>query len=367
MSHIAIDARIINSSTGRYVERLLTYLEKIDHKNNYTILVPSIDIEYWQPTSDNFKLVDCNYKNYSLGEQFGFRRQLKKLDADLVHFCMPQQPIWYRHPKVTTVHDLILFHTYLSEKNWLVFRLTQLVGRVVFKSVGKRSETVITPSQYTQRAFQKFAHLPAEKVQVVYNAADAVSSRERAYKLPFKRFLLYVGSQTDYKNIKRLIDAHKQVQDTHDPNLGLVLVGRKGYYTDKNEAHAEKIGNRNVVFTGFLPDDQLAWLYKNTAAYVFPSMMEGFGLPALEAMQYGAPVISSHNTCLPEVYRNAALYFDPENTDDMAEKIITVLSDKKLADSLSKSGKSRVQEFSWRACAEQTHAIYKQALKSHKK
>ena len=119
--HIAIDARIINSTTGRYVERLLTYLQDIDHTNTYSVLVRAKDINYWTPTNKNFSIIVAEFANYSLAEQFGFKRFLKKLHPDLVHFCMPQQPVGYKGKKVTTFHDLTLVKTYNSDKNWLVF------------------------------------------------------------------------------------------------------------------------------------------------------------------------------------------------------------------------------------------------------
>jgi glycosyltransferase involved in cell wall biosynthesis len=362
MSHIVIDARVINSSTGRYVERLLTYLEKIDKTNEYTVLVPSVDLNYWKPSKKNFKVIAADFKNYSFSEQFAFRRLLKSLNADLVHFCMPQQPILYHKKKVTTVHDLILLNTYNSDKNWFIYHFKQTVGRFVFKSLGRHSAAIITPSQYTKRGFTKYAHIPDSKVHVIYNAADKVHAKPRTYKLPFDKYLLYVGSQSDYKNIECLIAAHQRVREHFDKDLGLVLVGRKSYYTEKHEAYTNRIGAEKVVFAGFLPDDQLAYLYKNCSAYVFPSLMEGFGLPGLEAMQLGAPVISSYATCLPEIYANAAIYFNPTDVDDMAEKVISVLSDPKLAKDLSKRGEQRVQDFSWENCARETHQVYMDVL-----
>ena len=137
MSHIAIDARVINSGTGTYVVKLLEYLQKIDHQNTYSILVPTKDKDYWQPTNSNFNVLTIDFKNYSLAEQLGFKTFLDDLSPDLVHFCMPQQPIRYRGKHVTTVHDMTLLNTYNSDKNWLVFHAKQLVGRWVFKKIAK--------------------------------------------------------------------------------------------------------------------------------------------------------------------------------------------------------------------------------------
>src|SRR5690606_7633188 len=128
-------ARIINSSTGTYVERLLHYLQDIDKDNNYTILVRRKDRKYWKPRNSNFCVVIAEFDNYSFGEQLGFKKLLDSLHADLVHFCMPQQPVLYSGKKITTIHDLTLMKTYNSDKNWFVYKMKQSIGRFVFKSV----------------------------------------------------------------------------------------------------------------------------------------------------------------------------------------------------------------------------------------
>ncbi len=358
---IAIDARIINSSTGRYVERLLDYLQDIDTKNEYVVLVPPKDRDFWKPRVKNFIIKTISYDNYSLGEQIGFLRYLNKLDADLVHFCMPQQPIFYNKPHVTTVHDLTLLKTYNSDKNWLVFHLKQFVGKFVFKLVGRTSAHIITPSEYTKQEYMKFAGIPAKKVAVTYEAAGIKDTRAKHYKLPYKKFLLYVGQQSDYKNIKRLIQAHQSLLKKY-PDLGLVLVGAKNASAKQNETWTKENGFNNITFTGFVSNEELAWLFKNCRVYVFPSLMEGFGLPGLEAMAYGAPVVSSNATCLPEVYGEAAEYFDPLNIDDIAHSIEKVLTSEKRRVELVKKGYLQVKKYSWRVMAQQTHRVYMHAL-----
>ena len=179
---------------------------------------------------------------------------------------------------------------------------------------------------------------------------------------PFKEYIMYVGQQSDYKNIKRLGDAHQKLLETH-PDLGLILVGKKNASARKNEAYFVRKGYKNILFTDFIEDAQRDWLYTECSAYVFPSLMEGFGLPALEAMGYGAPVVSSSATCLPEVYQDAAYYFDPTDTDDMARAINDVLVNKQLQESLIIKGSEQIKKYSWKRMAEQTHAIYINALK----
>ncbi|MDO8336617.1 MAG: glycosyltransferase family 1 protein [Candidatus Saccharibacteria bacterium] len=365
MKKIVIDARIINSSTGRYVERLLTYLQKIDTTNQYIVLVPKKDFDYWKPTNNNFSVQECNYKNYSFGEQFGFAMQLYKLKADLVHFCMPQQPILYLKPHVTNVHDLTLLKTYNSDKNWLIYHIKQVIGRGVFWIIGRTSKKIIAISENTKNEYVKFAGINKNKVAVTYLATDTAAETPKKIDLPYKKFIMYVGSQSDYKNIKRLVLAHQELLKTR-PELGLVLVGGLNDIARINKAWVEKNNYKNVYFAGFVPDEQLDWIYKHTEVYVFPSLMEGFGLPPLEAMAQGAPVVSSNATCLPEINGDAAHYFDPESVDDMASKIDDVLSDEKLRSDLITKGYRQVKKYSWTKTAEQTLDVYKKALSNNK-
>lgn len=363
MPHIAIDARIINSSTGRYVERLITYLQVVDTENNYSILVPEKDKDFWKPTNPNFTVRTINYPNYSFAEQTGFNTYLKELDADLVHFCMPQQPIFYPGKHVTTVHDLNLLKTYNSDKNWLKYHVKQLVGRYVFRRIAHTNTHIITPTRFTKDEYQAYSGIPESKISVTYESADKSRVSPKKYTHPFKRHIMYVGQQSDYKNIKRLGDAHQKLLEIH-PDLGLILVGKKNRSALMNEAYFTGKKYKNILFTGFVSDAELAWLYTNCAAYIFPSLMEGFGLPGLEAMLYGTPVASSNATCLPEVYGDAAAYFDPINSNEMAATIHHVLTDTALRKKLIENGYRQTKKYSWQRMAEETHQIYLDALKA---
>lgn len=361
MSHIAIDARIISSSTGTYVKNLLEYLQQVDSINNYTILVKSKDKDYWKPKNENFNILIANYKNYSFGEQIGLNRLLKKIKPDLVHFCMPQQPIWYKGKHITTFHDLTLLKTYNSDKNWLIFHIKQSIGKYVFKKVINTSEHIITPSEYTKNDILDNYKISPKKISVTYESADVFIDKLEPYDHKFNNFILYVGQQSDYKNIKRLGDAHQKLLEKH-PDLGLILVGKKNKSTKINESYFQKNNYKNILFTDFISDEQRDWLYTKAKAYIFPSLMEGFGLPGLEAMGYGTPVISSNATCLPEIYGDAALYFDPLNIDNMVDKIERVISNETLRDNLIEKGYEQINKYSWKKMAEQTHAIYMNIL-----
>lgn len=361
--HIAIDARVINSGTGTYVVKLLDHLQQIDHENHYTVLVPTRDVEYWRPHNSNFTVCTIDFANYSFSEQFGFKRYLDKLAPDLVHFCMPQQPVFYKGKHVTTVHDLTLLKTYNSDKNWLIFHLKQMIGRWVFRKIAHTNNHIIAISQTTKQEYQAHSHISDDNISVIYEAGEVQSGPLVPYDaLPFKRFIIYVGQQPDYKNLRRLAAAHQQLLSRY-PDLGLVLVGRIKEDTKSNQDYFNSQGYRNIHFTGFLPDEQRDWLLTQADAYVFPSLMEGFGLPPLETMAYGTtPVVSSNASCMPEILGDAAEYFDPLDTKDMAAAIERVITQPSLQKELVEKGITQAARYSWQRCAKETHAIYMKIL-----
>lgn len=359
--HIAIDARFLNSGTGTYGVKLLEYLQQIDTTNTYSVIVKTKDADYWQPTAPNFTVRPVPYPYYSFSEQLGFWYYLTKLAPDVVHFAMPQQPVLYRGKTVTTVHDMTLLNTYNSDKNWLVFHLKQLVGKWVFKRIATTSSHVVAISQNTKREYQDFSHIPESKISMIYEAGEVHKGELQPYDTPFKEFIMYVGQQPDYKNLRRLAEAHQLLLEKH-PDLGLIFVGRMNKDTELNKAYFKKQEYKNIHFTGFIPDSQRDWLFTEARAYVFPSLMEGFGLPPLEAMAYGTPVVSSNASCLPEVLGDAAEYFDPLNIADMAEKIENVISDEDLRFGMTARGHAQVAKYSWEKMARETHAVYMQVL-----
>jgi len=359
--HIAIDARIISSSSGRYVERLVTYLQEVDRINQYTILVREKDRDFWKPKNANFAVVVAEFDQFSFAEQLGFNSMLKKLNADLVHFGIVQQPILYRGKKVTTFHDMTLVKTYNADKNWFVYHAKQFVGKFVFKDIARTNDHIIAISEFTKKEVLDFTHVPEEKITVIYESSDVASGGSRKYPLAAKQYILNVGGHSTYKNIKRLGDAHQLLLKDY-PDLELVLVGKKNAAALINEAYFNKKKYKNITFTDFVPDDQLNWLYAHALAYVHPSLMEGFGLPGLESMNHGLPLVSSNATCLPEIYGDAAYYFDPKHVESMARAIRDVISSEKIRHDLSKKGYQQIKKYSWKKMAKETHAIYMDVL-----
>lgn len=361
MARVVIDARPINTSTGHYMLRLLQYLEKIDNTNEYIVLVPSKDLDFWKPTNPNFSIMAADFKSFTFAEQLGFNRLLKSLRADLVHFMMPQQPILYKGKTITTIHDLIPFQTWNSDKNWIIYHAKQLVGRIVVKRIGKTSDFILVPTKFIKEQYANFSGISRKKIVVTYESADLADTICKEYTSPFKKYLLYVGQQSDYKNLIRLVKAHQQLLD-HYPDLGLILVGKINRSKAGVYQYVKDTDSTNVHFTGYIPDEERNWLFPHCEAYVFPSTMEGFGLPPLEAMINGAPVISSNASCMPELYGDAVEYFDPFSVDDMSNKISRVLSNRELRSQMVQKGFKCVSKFSWEKCAQETLSVYKKSL-----
>lgn len=362
MKRIVIDARELRTSTGRYMERLLHYLQAIDRKHEYIVLLKPNDIASWNPEHSNFNKYACPHKEFGLDEQIGFKKQLDGLRADLVHFGMVQQPVWYQGRVVTTVHDLTTMRFSNPAKNSAVFTFKQQVYKYVVWRAAHKSTQVLVPSEFVAEDVMRFTGIRRDKIIVTYEAADAIAARPKPLKqLVGRQFLLYVGRPNPHKNLERLIEAFASLKPRY-PNLVLVMAGRKDANYQRVEDEAYVKGVKNLYFPGFVTEAQLRWLYEHCEAYLFPSLSEGFGLPGLEAMRHDAPVISSNATCLPEIYGDAARYFDPLDAGAIAGAIDDVLSDKDLRDGLIKRGRVRVKQYSWQQMAEQTLDVYKQAL-----
>lgn len=361
MSHIVIDARKIKSSTGRYAYELVKNLETIDHKNHYTVIVLPQEADYYQPKSQNFKVVTAPHKHYSFDEQLGFAKFLYSLKPDLVHFYMPQQPLAYTKLAVTTVHDLNLIRVTENDMSPLELFVKKQIFAMLLRTVAKRSAHIITPTQFTKDDLVSWAHIPESKVTVtplgVYDLKkeDAVPAYENV------PFVIYLGRAEPYKNNRRMIEAHQALL-TKYPQLRMVICGAIDELRQADINWVKSRGYKNVDFLGWTTDEQAAWLYARCKAYIGPSYMEGFGLPALEAMTHGAPVVSANTTCSPEVLGDAARYFDPFSVEDMTHAIQDVISDEALRKQMITRGHAQVKKYSWARMAEQTLAIYKDAL-----
>jgi glycosyltransferase involved in cell wall biosynthesis len=362
MSKVVIDARESGSSTGRYIDKVLENLSQLEPNLDVAVLTKSHRVDAIKKLTPNFTVIESPYKEFTFGEQLGLRKQLAAQAADLVHFGMVQQPLLFRGKAVTTIHDLTTLRFINPVKNPIVFGFKQLVYKYVVKRAARRSKFIITGSEFTRQDIAEYSGVSKDKIIVAYLAADPIPDpAELVDGLASEQFIMYVGRPMPHKNLERLIESFVLLKAQH-PNLKLVLAGKKDANYRRIEAGVKKRGLDNVIFTDFVSEGQLRWLYENCAAYIFPSLSEGFGLPGLEAMIHGAPVVSSNATCLPEIYGDAAHYFDPHNIQAMTDAINEVLTDKTLRETLIRAGMKQVAKYSWQQTAEKTLSVYKAAL-----
>jgi glycosyltransferase involved in cell wall biosynthesis len=365
MKKIVIDARESGTTTGRYIDKLIEYLYKLRPEYDFVILTKSHRLDYLKKLAPGFEIVESNIKEFTFGEQLALKKQLDGLKPDLVHFGMVQQPVRYSGTVVTTMHDLTTTRFRNPDKNPVVFKAKQQVYKWVNKEVAKKSKYIITATNYVKDDLVDYAGISPSKIFVTNESADFIEDQPKPVaKLTGKQFIMYVGNATPHKNLDRLVEAFKLIQESN-PSLYLALGGKT---TSNYKALAEKVAMKNiqnVVFTDFVSEGQLRWMYENCVAYVFPSLSEGFGLPGLEAMIHGAPVISSNATCLPEVYGDAAYYFYPYHTKEIANAIEEIVKNQKLREELVAKGKDQVKKYSWQKMAEQTIDVYKKVLKEN--
>ena len=361
---IIIDARLYGSShggIGRYIEELIKNLEKTDSNNLYVIILAKNNFDEYIPRNRNFKKILADYKIYGFKEQFFLPGLINKHKPDLVHFPHFNAPLFFGGRFVVTIHDLIISHhptTRASTLDPFTYWLKILLYRLVISHAVKKSWKIVTVSQYTKKDIMDHFKTDPEKISVIYEGADLPKTIENKKVLEelgiTKDFLLYVGSAYPHKNLENLILAFQKMNS----DCQLVLVGKKNRFYQELEDNIPDNLKSRIILTDYLPDEKLASLYQSAKLYVFPSLIEGFGLPPLEAQSYGLPVVSSNATCLPEILGESAMYFNPNNIEDMAGKMDLVLKDESLRQELREKGYGNLKRFSWKKTALQTLEIY---------
>src|SRR5258708_1912827 len=371
MKRIGIDARLYQElGIGRYIRNLLSELQKIDRENEYYIFLLKKDFEQVKVTP-NFHKVLADFKWYGLAEQIKLPVLLKRYNLDLVHFPHFNIPILYQDKFIVTIHDLIHQNFKMRRSttlNPLIYEVKHQVLKKVMDQAIKKSQKIITPSEFVKKQILEHWSVKDSKIVVTPEAVEdkiltvvKKMSKQKIetvlHKFKIKPpFLFYIGNAHPHKNVEGLIKAFLLLRQKYQ-YLQLVLAGNDHYFWQRLRKSST---DQDIIFTGYLTDEELVALYKSAQVYTFPSFSEGFGIPLLEAMACGCPVVSSNKTSLPEIGGDAAVYFDPHDLKDMTEKISKVLNEQKLRKSLIEKGQKRYKQFSWEKMAKQTLAIYQE-------
>lgn len=364
---IGIDGRLWSQTgVGRYIRNLVINLSNIDKKNSYVIFVGSKDLENVKEkiVNSKWKIVISDIKWHSLSEQTNFAKILNKYNFDLVHFPYFSVPIFYRKKYIITLHDLIGNKFKTGRASTLPYPLYLLKRQgylFVLKNALKTSLKIIVPSNSVRNdLLSSYKNISAEKITVTYEGGFEDKSLKESKALIKEKYFLRIGNFYPHKNVENLLIAFKDfVSKPKYKDIKLVLVGKKDYFFKKIENQIKKLGLlESVIFIDNPSDENLLSLYKNAVATVIPSFMEGFSLTAVEAMSTGCPVVASDIKVHREICKDAALFFNPSEINDIKEKLEVILEDNAQGEKIIQKGYQRVKYFSWEEMARLTLDIY---------
>lgn len=362
---VVIDGRFWGwTGIGRYLRRLLEHLAELDPENEYIVLLNSHDIEKWTPPGPNFSSRISDARPYGWSGQTLLPRQLRRLRPDLVHFPHFNVPLVYKDRFVVTVHDTTMLdfpiHCDESRARQPIRRAKRTMASVTMSNAVRHAERVLTPSQYTASDLERRLKAEPSRTVVTPYAVDPPSPDPQPVPSVSEglRYLLYVGNTYPHKNLAALIAATREIVTEH-PDLHLVIAGPSDKCSERLRSSLWSDPVRdNVKFVGRVNDRQLSWLYGHAEIFVLPSVSEGFGLTGLEAMAHGTPVVAAGATCLPEIYGEAALYFNPYDHSELVSRLEELLCDDSRRAVLSNAGAERSALYSWETTARATLETY---------
>jgi glycosyltransferase involved in cell wall biosynthesis len=357
------------SGIGNYIEKILMEIKKREIKDRIILLGSN---NYYDYSKINFKnniflsngIISRNRIFRILWEQIILPIKAKKNNIDILHCPAHVLPLFYSQKTVLTIHDLA-FKLFPKAFKWQNrFYLNFIVPLSI-----KKADRIIAVSKNTKKDIIEEYNIDSNKIKVIYNGVNEkyreirdeiiINKVKEKYKLP-KKFILYLGTLEPRKNIKRLIKAFNKVKKS---DTKLVIAGGKGWLYDDIFELVKTLNLENeIIFTGYVDEEDIVPLYNAATVFVYPSLYEGFGLPPLEAMACGTPVITSNVSSLPEVVGEAAITIDPYNIEDISSAIRKVLNSEKLKENLSKKGIQQSKKFSWKKTTEETLNLYREII-----
>ena len=379
---ILIDAfGIVNETTGvgQYSLQLLSALSEIDTKNEYHICLQ-------KKLNDNHPIFNLGDKQNiffikddvsAIGpkKQFYYYKLLRRnrFKFDLFHSLNSELPLFSNIKSIVTFHDLkyIKYPYFLNKFSTIKSKYL----KYTMKKGAEKASKIIAVSQSTKKDIIHLLGIEKDKITVIYEASnlgmysrknDDISNSDILKKYSIQKpYFLYVGEKRPHKNLEGLIEAFAIFKEKYDGrNSSLVLTGKKYSTYHEYITMAENLGVKDsLIFTGFIPEKYLKTIYSEAEILLLLSFYEGFGIPILEAMECGIPVITSNISSMPEVAGEAAILVDPNNIPEIVEKMDNIVNSKILRKQLIKSGLKRVKQFSWEMTARQTLKVYNEIYK----
>lgn len=373
MKHIILDALAVENSktgVGQYVQELLEELLERAPKDMFFSVMMHLSLDMKHPLvkfvsrKKNAEIMWFDIPAIGLKRDIKFFLKRSKLKCDLFHCLYSNHPLFFKGAQMVTIHDLkyVLHPEFMGSRG----KLKSIYLKNLMRHAAKHCEKLITVSESTRNDLLKvFPHISklAERTQVVYEAAT-VSMKDnpeifRKFQLD-KPYFLYLGELRPHKNVERVIQAFMQfkTQTAPDDDIRLIVAGKP----HKSFVMPADARRDDIIFTGYVKDDDAYTLYSNALAFCLPSLYEGFGLPILEAMKCGCPVITSDCSSTAEVAGEAGVLVDPLNVTQIADAMKRIYTDESFRKELVEKGHAREKEFSWGTAAEKTLEIYREIL-----
>ncbi|MGD0124548.1 MAG: glycosyltransferase family 1 protein [Terriglobia bacterium] len=363
---IAIDARMLeHSGIGTYLRNLLAQLAALENEYVFEVICQRREVlDGLAPA--RFRFVPASSPIYSLSEQWEIARLARH--AQLLHSPHYNAPLPYRGKLVVTIHDLI----HLTDSTFRRTLAARFYARPMFHLVARRADCIIANSEFTKQQIVEHLAVSPSKVSVAYLGVsehfrphDRNEAFLRAASLlgVSRPYILFVGNLKPHKNLKTLLRAFAQICAHSDFDLQLVILGDDRKWKPGLVGESTSLGlAERVIFASHVPYQDLPWVYAAAETLVMPSLIEGFGLPVLEAMACGTPVVCSRAASLPEVAGDAAEYCEPASVDDLAMAIERVLRSSQFQATLRSKGLERAKLFSWEEFARRHCEVYRKAL-----
>lgn len=383
---IGIDARFLThpqrGGFKTYAESLIMAIAKVDSDNEYILYVDRQPLPTTPlPDQPNFRVRVLSGKQHSYEmawrEQWALPQEARRDHIDVFHSPCLTAPILLDVALVVTIHDMIWYHPARYSPNHArgsKRRYMELYYRWVTEIAARKANAIITVSNASKQCIIQYLRIPDDRVFVIYEATKSIfrPTTDKKTSNMFLRshglqsnYVLGVGSADPRKNIQTLIRAYAVLPEHLRQQYKLVIVWNHGLLASEAVSEAQKLGvTSRVLFLHNISDDDLIILYNQASLFVFPSLEEGFGLPPLEAMACGLPVVAADNSSIPEIVGDAALQFSAQDADGLAELMSSVLTNPSLRAEMSRRGIERAAYFSWEKCALETIKVYKTAVPS---
>ncbi len=371
MKKICIDCRLYSQTgVGRYIRAILSELEKHafqEKDKEYFLIVYKTDTKLFTKYPANLKIISTSAKWHSVREQIIIPYILYKNKIDIVHFPYFNAPIFYLGRFIVTIHDLTInkFKTgKATSLPKLLYWAKKLFYYLTIWFAVKRAEKILTVSDTVKNEIAKMYGIDEEKIIVVYNGGELeCDSHVEAHhdaSLQKKQYILYVGNLHPHKNLETLVLAYEELaKEKEFKNIKLVIVSGFDFFYQKLFKFIQSLNlETKIDFTGLIPNAKLREYYQNATCLVFPSLSEGFGIPGVEAMNLGCPVVASDIPVFHEIYGDAAIFFNPKNAVDLKNKIMKLLENEELRQKMILSGMVQASNYSWEKMGAEILNIY---------